>query len=134
LPLAFNSRGGVGSKYLLKDTLTEFGNYSYDVFLVDANNEHRLYLHEEAVLTEATPARENTTAFFPFAVRKGTNLQVTITDAVTKRTLSNKFVKDFKLEGLQYDFRELIDRGHHFFEVRIYDYKTKRTEVFSKRF
>jgi hypothetical protein len=134
LPLAFNSRGGVESEYLLKDTLTEYGKYSYDVYLVDVNNEHRLYLRKEAVLAEARPARDNTTAFFPFAVRKSTNLQVTITDAVTKRTLANKFVKDYKLGGLQYDFQELIDRGHHFFEVRIYDYKSKRTEVFSKRF
>ncbi|MEQ8530728.1 MAG: hypothetical protein RIB86_02680 [Imperialibacter sp.] len=134
LPLAFNSRGGVGSEYLLKDTLTEVGKYSYDVYLVDANNEHRLYLHQQAALTEPTPARENTTAFFPFAVRKNTNLQVTITDAVTKRTLSNKFVKDYRLAGLQYNFQELIDRGHYFFEIRIYDYKSKRTETFSKRF
>ncbi|WOK06659.1 hypothetical protein RT717_26655 [Imperialibacter roseus] len=134
LPLAFNSRGGVGSEYLLKDTLTEFGKYSYEVYLVDANNEHRLYLHHQAGLTEPTPARENTTAFFPFDVRKNTNLQITITDAVTKRTLVNKFVKDYKLGGLQYDFQELIDRGHYFFEVRIYDFKSRRTETFSKRF
>lgn len=132
--LAANSRGDVTSEYLMRDTLTEYGTYAYDVFLVDWNNEHHLYFHQEAVLKEAVVKREDTTVFFPFLVKKKTSLQVTITDVSTKRVLYNRFVENYKLEGLYYNFQEQIDRGHYSFEVRIYDYKTQRTEVFRKAF
>ena len=133
-PLAANSRGGVTSEYLMKDTLTEYGTYAYDVYLVDRNGEHHLYFHQEAVLKEALPKREDTTVFFPFPVKKKTSLQVTITDAITKRVLHNRFVENYKLEGLYYNFQEQMNRGLYFFEVRIYDYRSQQTEMFTRSF
>lgn len=134
IQLAQNSRGELGSDYELTDTLTRPGKATYEVYLVDVNNEHHLYASEQVVVSDSPSVRQSTSAFFPFSVKRKTNLQVTITDAVTSRVLHSRFVEDYRLDGFQYNFRELIERGHYFFVVKVYDYKTQQTEVFEKRF
>ncbi len=134
LPLTFNSRGTSSSSYVLKDTLLSAGSYTYDVYLVDGNNELTLFLQETVALVENLEKKEETTIFFPFATKRKTNLQVTILDASTKRVLFNRFIEEYSLEGFQYNFEELIERGHFFFEITIYDYKARRSQVFKQSF
>lgn len=134
VPVSHNSRGGVAAEYFLADTLSNYDRFLYRVFLVDANNEHHPFFKRQVVSQAPQQARIATTAFFPFAVKKKTNLQVTITDTVSGRVLRSRYVEGYKLEGLYYDFQEEIKRGHYYFDIKIYDYKSQRTEVFKKRF
>lgn len=133
MPLAQNSFGKLLQDYNLADTLTVEGGYTYEVYLVNELEEHRLFVREKTVWRK--PAEHPATVvYFPFEVPKTTNLQIAIFEPFTGRLLESRFVRDYKRPGFEYDFAGLIQQGKYFFEVQVQDMKTKRKEVFEKAF
>lgn len=131
IPVNYNAKGFFNPDYLLLDTLFSDGEYKYDVYLVKQKEEHQLH-HTETVIY--AKRKEETLVFFPFAVSRKSDVQVTIFDPFTGRILLSRHIKNYDESGLEYDFAELIRKGKFYFTVQIQDLKTLRKEVFKKSF
>lgn len=133
LPLAYNTLGKLMPDYSVLDTLEKEGSYTYEVFLTNPLQEQQLYFSNNVVWKQPKD-KLKTAVYFPFEVPRRTNLQVSIREPFTGRVLLNRFVENYDMAGVEYDFAELVANGHYFFEVHVQDLTTKRKEIFTQSF